>query len=681
MRKIIYSTALKVIMVIVLTACITLGALTAVKGITDFQDEEPELYSFESDFSQSHYISFLLNEPEFLVTTAYHGAFSDENGNIEKMPSQVEIIIAENYGEIAQSISNKFEHFYYEDKLNYYVKWNDTVITNCGASSAEELMTGNYSYVKKDANGNVDRSYTNRTLGWYLEELNAYGSKSEVVIACNIKEEVAKEYGALWEKQESIVIGAIVRTGAFILGAVLALIYLLCVCGKNKDGEYKNMWIDNVWLEVHLAFACVAAFGAAWLLLWLAEAYYLNHLSYGLVQCAVGVIAVTATLAVITPILSVVRNLKTQRAFKTSIVLRILRWLWRICVKAVKWIYKTLKTFFKTLKRGMSKKTGALMIVLLFVYTSLIGIMGLCMYYSPMGLILGILLFVFASVIVASRAGDIEQVKKGVREIKSGNTAYKIAELKSEDIKALAEDVNDIARGLDESVAAKVKAERMKSELITNVSHDLKTPITSIISYAELLANTEGLSDEARDYAAVILKKGNRLKRLTQDLFDISKAHSGNEVTVTERLDLSLLIHQTLAEQEREIENSGLVFCKDIEKELYISADGRKLSRVIGNLTDNILKYALKGTRVFVSAKKKGTDAVVEMKNVSAYPLDFDEKEITARFVRGDESRSLDGNGLGLAIAKSYTELCGGSFEVIVDGDMFKVLIKFEQTD
>ena len=243
---------------------------------------------------------------------------------------------------------------------------------------------------------------------------------------------------------------------------------------------------------------------------------------------------------------------------------------------------------------------------------------------------------------------------------------------------ALAEEINDIADGFEETVAAKVNAERMKTELITNVSHDLKTPITSIITYTELLSKMENLPEEARDYASVIAKKSGQLKKLTQDLFDISKAQSGNEVVCLERLDVSLLISQSLAEYENEIQNAGLPFCIDVPKELYISADGGKMFRVLGNLISNILKYSMAGTRVFITASEKDGKVVLAFKNISAYPLNFNADEIIQRFVRGDESRTEEGNGLGLAIAKSYTELCGGQFEIVIDGDMFKAVLTFD---
>ena len=145
------------------------------------------------------------------------------------------------------------------------------------------------------------------------------------------------------------------------------------------------------------------------------------------------------------------------------------------------------------------------------------------------------------------------------------------------------------------------------------------------------------------------------------------------------KLDVSLLISQALGEHDNEIQSSGLPFCVDVPKELYIWADGRKLSRVLSNLINNILKYTLKNTRVFITASQADGEIQIQFKNISAYPLNFSAEEITQRFVRGDESRTAEGNGLGLAIAKSYTEICGGSFQVILDGDMFKAILKFKQ--
>ena len=196
---------------------------------------------------------------------------------------------------------------------------------------------------------------------------------------------------------------------------------------------------------------------------------------------------------------------------------------------------------------------------------------------------------------------------------------------------------------------------------------------------AEELTTIEDLPEEARDYVSVISKKSERLKNLTLDLFDISKVQSGNEDVILEKIDVSVLINQSLGEHDNEIKSSELPFFVEAPKELYIAADGRKMSRVVSNLINNILKYTLKNTRVFITAFEKEGNVIIEFKNIASYPMNFNPDEITQRFTRGDESRTQEGNGLGLAIAKSYTEICNGKFEIVTDGDMFKAILTFRK--
>lgn len=341
------------------------------------------------------------------------------------------------------------------------------------------------------------------------------------------------------------------------------------------------------------------------------------------------------------------------------------------------------KIIYSNTSGALSQKTGAILITMLFAYTAIIALCCLFTFVNfnhfALWILIGFAVFGFACFFVSYRVKDLDEIKKGTSEIRNGNWDYKIAEPKSDDLKTLADDINDIAKGLEASLSAKLKAERLKTDLITNVSHDLKTPLTSIISYTELLSSVEVLPEEAKDYVSIIAKKSDRLKNLTQDLFDISKVQSGSENIILEKLDISLLVNQSLGEHDSEIQKSGLKFCVDVAKELYVSADGRKMSRVISNLINNILKYTMKNTRVFITASEKDNEIVLEFKNISSYPMDFDAEEIMGRFVRGDESRTDEGNGLGLAIAKSYTEVCGGKFEVILDGDMFKAIIKLNR--
>ncbi|MBE6670528.1 MAG: HAMP domain-containing histidine kinase [Ruminococcaceae bacterium] len=682
MKRIVYSAVLKFIAVVLFVIVIVNGALTVVDGIIKYSDEDIDIYAFERDFSESWYIMHLLDEPENIIFNAYY-SFLPQNGesgsSIDKDKNNITISLVE----LKTKIREGFEDYYNTDKINYYVKWDYATITNCDAKSAEDLMHGDYySYVSRDGSGNIERKTSIErkiTQGFLLEEIDHLLGVSTIVICSNIDEDAVNEYRAIWERQEKIVFDTFLKAFVCILMAILLLIYLICVCGTNKAGECKNMWVDNVWIEVHLSVMAGAGIGAAVLCVAVIDEFISRPFHHDLINMIVASVSALGSLIIITSLLSVVRNIKTGRLIKTSIILRLARWILRIMAKTAKWVWRMTKVFWKTIFGMLSKKTGVILITMLFVYTAVIGALGVGTPFSPIWLVIGILVFIFACFVVSYRAKDLDEVKKGISEVRNGNVSYKIPELKCEDMRSLGASINDIAKGFDESVSAKVRAERMKSELITNVSHDLKTPITSIISYTELLAKIDDLPEEAKDYVSVLSKKSYRLKRLTQDLFDISKAQSGNDDVVLERLDVALLISQALGEHDSEIQSSGLPFCVEVPRDLYISADGRKMSRVLSNLINNILKYTMKNTRVFISATEKEDYVVMEFKNISAYPLNFNTDEITQRFVRGDESRTEEGNGLGLAIAKSYTEICNGSFEIIIDGDMFKAILKLKK--
>lgn len=681
MRKIVYSNVTKCIAVVLFIASIVCGVLVATDGILEYDSQEEEIYNFESSFSESWYILNLLNDPENVVYYAYRSVFHpyDDSGNqVSKDINEEETRL-----EMVHNLKERFSEYYYSEVIDYYIQWNDLVLTNCGAKSAEELMQGEYySYLKRSAGGYVERELPGKqSLPWsaLLEEIAIYDNSSTLIISCSVNEDAVSEYKAIWELQEGIVIRTFTYTIICAVVALFMLIYLICVCGKHSDGEYKNMWLDNVWLEGHLAAIAAFGIGGVAVCFLVIEQYVYGDFPRSLIYPILGAVSGLVSLVLISSLLSIIRNIKTHRLIETSIVLRVVRWCFCLIGKIVRWSWRKSNSFWAAIYGLLSKKTGVILISMLFGYTAFIGILGILTPESPIPVIVGVLLFGFAAFVVARRSGDLDEIKKGISEVRNGNAAYKIPELRCEDMKVLAANVNDIAMGLDESVSAKVKAERMKTELITNVSHDLKTPITSIISYTELLSKVEGLPEEAKDYVAVIAKKSDRLNKLTQDLFDISKVQSGNDDVVLEKLDVSLLINQALGEHDNEIQNSELPFCVDAPKELFISADGRKMSRVVSNLISNILKYTMKNTRVFIAASEKDGMIVMEFKNISAYPLNFNVEEITQRFVHGDESRTAEGNGLGLAIAKSYTEICNGAFEIVVDGDMFKAILKFRK--
>ncbi|MCM1133388.1 MAG: HAMP domain-containing histidine kinase [Ruminococcus flavefaciens] len=235
--------------------------------------------------------------------------------------------------------------------------------------------------------------------------------------------------------------------------------------------------------------------------------------------------------------------------------------------------------------------------------------------------------------------------------------------------------LNNISAGIQSAVDNQVKSERMKIELVTNVSHDLKTPLTSIISYIDLLS-TEELSPVARDYVNIIDNKSQRLKSMVEDLFDLAKATSRTDIDV-ERIDAVILANQVLADLSDKIESTGKQIKIDIQPvSAPVIAEGKKMYRVFQNVIDNALKYSLDGTRIYFNLRAEFGYCVLTVKNIASYEMDFTPDEIMERFTRGDKSRNTEGNGLGLSIAKSFTEACGGMFGVDIDGDVFTAEVK-----
>ena len=221
----------------------------------------------------------------------------------------------------------------------------------------------------------------------------------------------------------------------------------------------------------------------------------------------------------------------------------------------------------------------------------------------------------------------------------------------------------------------------LKTELISNVSHDLKTPLTSIISYIDLLKKENDMSETQKEYIEILEQKSQRLTLLIEDLFEASKAASGNISFNKSSLDLVSLLRQTIAENENEISASGLLFkiqLPDSEQKIICNLDGKRTYRIFDNLISNILKYSLPSSRVYIDMSLDMNKVLIVLKNISAYEMNFNPNDIAERFVRGDKSRNTDGSGLGLSIAKSFTELQGGEFNIYIDGDLFKVAISFE---
>ena len=275
---------------------------------------------------------------------------------------------------------------------------------------------------------------------------------------------------------------------------------------------------------------------------------------------------------------------------------------------------------------------------------------------------------------------DVGILLDRIDSLRNGKVLPQLSFNTDSDIYSAGECLDRIQEGFQKTVDERIKSERMKAELITNVSHDLKTPLTSIISYADLLSREEDLPEHVKDYIRILSQKSDHLKTLIQDLFDLSRASSGAIELEMEKIDLGKLIRQTLADMDEQISQSGLIFRVNIpDMPIMVLSDGKKLYRVFLNLLTNVFKYALEVSRVYINfTRSDDNKAVVEIKNISNYEMNFDAEEILERFVRGDKARSTEGSGLGLAIAKSFTTACGGSFDIKIDGDLFKVRLAFD---
>ena len=272
-----------------------------------------------------------------------------------------------------------------------------------------------------------------------------------------------------------------------------------------------------------------------------------------------------------------------------------------------------------------------------------------------------------------------QRIKEGILKIAEGEVEYKIPlNGLNGDQKIIAEKINSIGEGLDRALEESMKSERLKTDLITNVSHDIKTPLTSIINYVDLLKKENFEDTKIQRYLEILEAKAQRLKTLTEDVVEASKVSSGNITLQYMNINFVEMIQQTSGEFEEKFKAREL---KEVlilpEKEVVIRADGRRLWRVLANIYNNAAKYAMEGTRVYAELKVVNDSAVFSLKNISQQPLNISADELTERFIRGDISRSTEGSGLGLSIAKSLTQMQGGKFELYLDGDLFRVTITF----
>jgi len=455
----------------------------------------------------------------------------------------------------------------------------------------------------------------------------------------------------------------------FVFLAVLSLAiciviysYLFISVGHRSDTkDVKVAGINNIPADILSAIVFFIYFYGIWLLTEL----------YGLVSTIAfgSLILVALYFIALWYLLSIAVQVKAKKIITHTF----LHWVFKKIAKigkVIKHIYKNFATVYKVA-----------MVIGVFLAFELI-FMGLNAYENDNLIIGWIIISMIAAIILLLAAIAFQRVKQGGEKIVNGDLDNKIdTTYMFGDIKDFAESLNNINQGLQTAIDDKMKSERFKTELITNVSHDIKTPLTSIVNYVDLIKKEDCDNVKINEYIEVLDRQSIRLKKLIEDLVEASKASTGNLSVELTKCNLSVLINQAVGEFSEKLETKKLQIVQSLPAEdAYIMADGRRLWRVFDNLLNNICKYALSGTRVYIDLVCENSKAVITFRNISELPINAAAEELTERFVRGDRSRNsnTEGSGLGLSIAKSLTELQNGTFEISTDGDLFKAKITFD---
>ena len=447
----------------------------------------------------------------------------------------------------------------------------------------------------------------------------------------------------------------------FLVIIIIALVpvIVLGVGRTAKQDGIKLNWYDKILIELAALIAILIAGIGACFTISVNGVSNLATLVLAITIMAFGFFIIY--LACILFFETVVKRLKTHTFIKTTIIY---------------WIYIKIKEFLDDVK--ITKRF--ILYFIIFIIANLICFAIMWSDGFP-GIILSIILYAVVYGLISKRLKSYVKIEKAINDLYQGNTDIELEENEFvKEMKNMASQINDIAGGLSNAIDEKLKSERLKTELITNVSHDIKTPLTSIINYVDLLKK-EGMDGEkAKEYLDILDSKSQRLKKLTEDLVEASKASSGAIKLNMEKLNVNELIKQVSGEFEDKFKARKLEEIITFpENALYIKADSRYMYRVLENMYSNISKYAMEGTRVYTDIIEKDGRIVIQLKNVSKQKLNISVDELMQRFVRGEASRNTEGSGLGLSIARSLTELQEGNFNIYLDGDLFKVTIEFNK--
>lgn len=446
-----------------------------------------------------------------------------------------------------------------------------------------------------------------------------------------------------WRNNKNLLTYSLYQILGFAAGLILAFIYLIVIIGRKSftDKDVHLNFVDKLYNDFNIAM-CISL-----IFLWVVSMNFILFQNE-IFQAVFPITFLIGTFGLIL-VLSLVKHIKNGTLIKHSL------------------IYTIFRKFFNFI--GEIYDSGSIGMKVALIVIGYPAIVAVTFFIFP--------ITIGAAVWLAfKKVKEYKAIKEGVEKVKEGDLHHKINVTGKGEFAKLADDINSITDGLNKAVANELKSGRLKTELITNVSHDIRTPLTSIITYVDLLKNEKDQT-KTEGYINIIDQKAQRLKILTDDLFEASKAQSGNIPVNYEIIEVIALITQGLGELDDKVQEAKLEFRINYPKEkVYIKADGKLLWRAIENLLSNIFKYALKGSRVYINIEDLGTEVKLIIKNISAYELNISPDDLMERFTRGDESRSSQGSGLGLCIAKSLIEIQKGSFNIEIDGDLFKVIIQ-----
>lgn len=496
----------------------------------------------------------------------------------------------------------------------------------------------------------------NSQMYWPLEDVVLVIGVDTQLSAMDDLYDAQVEYSRLHPWIKVSIVGTIIG----LIGWILSLVYLTLAAGRREECDKICLSaIDKVKTELMIAGFIIIA---SRLLLLVAEVANKEWDVSGLLVAS-GSVSFLMDAVFLIFYLSMVRRLKAEVMWENSLV----------C-----WLGKGLEKTF----RERSVTVRVLIAFAVHMMICFVLAVGAFYYRNIFALILLLVFCGMEAYVMLRKAVEQYRVLQGVEEIANGDLNAKIdlEDLHGED-RQLAEAINNIGAGLLHAVDDSTKNERMKADLITNVSHDIKTPLTSIINYVNLIKLEDIENERVKNYVRILDEKSQRLKQLTEDLVEASRVSSGNVKLDMQQIDIVELVCQTGGEFNEKFESKELTIVTKLPKQaVYIWSDGRHLYRVIENLYNNVAKYALEKTRVYVEVQETGDTAVFSIKNVSEKSLALENssvEDLTERFIRGDSSRTTEGSGLGLSIAKNLTILMGGQFQISVDGDLFRATLVF----